>query len=212
LRNFGELLEIQIPDSVSNLKLPDPALMNYYNDKQHRTFWLDYEIGGGVSFELIKEILEINRADLGLEYDERKPIKIMINSGGGCCIEGSSIVDAITNSKTPIYTINMGMCYSMAGIVFMCGHQRYMMPSSSVLIHSGSLFVHNDTTKVIDYMEFNSAINNRIDELIVKSTFLTKEQLESKKTKEWYILAKECSDLGICDGVIGEDISLEELI
>lgn len=65
----------------------------------------------------------------------KKKIKVWINSGGGSIIHAMNIFSAITKSKTPVDTYNMGVCASAAGAIFMAGRKRYMCDYSQFMMH-----------------------------------------------------------------------------
>ena len=63
-----------------------------------------------------------------LDLMEKESIEIHINSTGGSIIDGYSIYSAIINAKTPINTVNVGLCASTASWLFLpylfCYNQR----------------------------------------------------------------------------------------
>ena len=79
-----------------------------------------------------------NKADEGIPVEDRKPIKLLIDSYGGSLVGGLMIADAIRLSKTPVYTVNAGTAYSAGLLVFITGHRRFCYPSASFLFHEGS--------------------------------------------------------------------------
>lgn len=126
-------------DGCVDLQLPDPSLVLYYRSHADRIIWLEDEIDEdaiGVANSIIN--WNIDDAKKGIPVNERKPIKIYINSPGGNLNECMAICDTMLMSKTPIYTINMNMAASAAAAIFMCGHKRVAFPSSFFLIHLGS--------------------------------------------------------------------------
>lgn len=59
----------------------------------------------------------------------RKPIKMYINSFGG------SVIDVISCSKTPIYTICNGYVMRAAFQLLLAGHKRYITPHATLMYH-----------------------------------------------------------------------------
>lgn len=84
---------------------------------------------------------------------ERKPIWIYLHNYGGNFDLEWSLIDVITASKTPIYTVNMGVCASAAADIFIAGHKRFMLPNARVMIHQGSTSLCGDTQKVFDAID-----------------------------------------------------------
>ena len=96
---------VGIPESVANLQLPDPVLRDYYLDEQERTFWVTTQIDNSL-LDLVKMIVKCNREDKGKPVEDRKPIKVFIDSPGGDVLALWTTIKAIEISKTPVYTIN----------------------------------------------------------------------------------------------------------
>lgn len=130
-------LTIEVPANVENLLLPDPGLLVYYHEKQHRTLWIDDFINEGLLFT-VKQILNWNREDAGIPIEQRQPIHMLIFSPGGELDFAFSLIDAIRMSKTPVVTVNMGNAMSAGLYILLAGHKRYAMPSSIAMLHSGS--------------------------------------------------------------------------
>ena len=124
-------------DGCANLSLPEPSIVHYYRSHAKRIIWLEDDINED-SIVIVNNIIAWNIEDAGKPIEDRKPIKIYINSPGGNLNECLAICDAIRMSETPVYTINLNMAASAAAAIFMCGHRRVAMPSAQFLIHLGS--------------------------------------------------------------------------
>ena len=69
-------LNVTLPmldSELENLKLPNPELVEYYNDVEKREMWINYDIDDSL-FDLTKKIYQYNKEDIGVPVDERKPI------------------------------------------------------------------------------------------------------------------------------------------
>lgn len=147
--------------------------------------------------------------DKGKDINDRKPIRIYLMNYGGDIDAMWSFVDMMNLSKTPIYTINMGQCASAAGIIFMAGDKRIMMPGATVMIHEGSGAFSGDANKVMDHMESYKANIKKMKEFILERTGIEAKMLNKKRTSDWEIDAKFCLENGVCD-MIAE--SLDDII
>jgi ATP-dependent Clp protease protease subunit len=69
-------------------------------------------------------------------------IQMVINSPGGTCAAGFSIIDIMEWSRLPIYTTGIGMISSMGLLVFMTGEKgrRVITARTSILSHRFSAF------------------------------------------------------------------------
>lgn len=151
--------------------------------------------------EIIRLIIEFNKEDLGKKPEERKPVKIFINSLGGSMTDAYAIMDSILMSETPVYTIGVGTCYSAGGLVLMAGHKRYMYPLASFMFHEGSAGIFGDAGKVKDTMKFYETQLKQMQTFILKKTKITPELYEQKLSNDWYLTSDECLTLGITDEI-----------
>ena len=139
--------------------------------------------------------------DKGKPVEERKPIRIYLMNYGGDIDAMWSFVDMMNLSKTPIYTINMGQCASAAGIIFMAGHKRIMMPNATVMIHEGSGAFSGDANKVMDHVESYKATIKKMKEFILSNTRIEAKLLNKKRNADWEIDAQFCLEYGVCDQI-----------
>jgi ATP-dependent Clp protease, protease subunit len=94
---------------------------------------------GPVTGESVREV--VNRL-LYLEAQRPgEPITFYLNSPGGSLTDGLIICDTIRMISSPVTTVCMGMCASMAAIILSVGlkGQRGIFPSGEVMIHQPSL-------------------------------------------------------------------------
>lgn len=179
---------------------------------QRRVIELMGDITDPLANVLIRSIIQINQEDEGIPVEERTPIKLLLSSDGGAVDAGFAMIDAIVCSKTPVYMINVGRQYSMAAIVGLAGHKRYAFKNSTFLIHDGSMTIRDSGNKVHDFIKFDLSLEKRMKEFVITRTNVSTKMYNSKARDEWYLFADEAKKLGFIDGIIGEDISLEEII
>ena len=115
-----------------------------------------------IANELVGWIFDYNRDDQDKPIEERKPIRLYIDSPGGDIIGGSAIINAIKVSKTPVYTINVGQWSSMAFLIGITGHRRFSLPDMTFLMHDGNLFASGSTNKAQDKMKFDERFENEV--------------------------------------------------
>ena len=206
-----ENLSVVIPKNLENLQLPDPDLLHQYEDEEARRIYLEGAIGteedimGENSTQIIKRILRYNREDKGTPINERKPILLFIDSGGGSGLECVVMANLILQSKTPVYTINMCCAYSAAGILLSCGHKRFALRGSTVLIHTYSAEVDGTRENIENQKRFFDKLDKRIVEVLTKQTKVDSKMYRQKAPKNWYLDDEECLKYGVIDKIV-EDI------
>jgi ATP-dependent protease ClpP protease subunit len=115
------------------------------------------------------QILQWNKEDKDVLVENRKPIKIFINSDGGEVDAVMNFIDMIKLSKTPIITIGMGKCYSSGGLMLIAGHKRYILSNTKFLLHDGSTGAIGNTGKVLDNLEFTQKMEQRLKNYILEN-------------------------------------------
>lgn len=191
------MFEIEIPANLENLQLPDPGLLAYYQNKEKRSFWIDFDIDTGL-LEITKEIIEINRLDADIPIEERKPIKIMIFSSGGDLYAAINLLNVMLISATPIHTYNMGMAMSAGLLILLAGSKRYCLGGSKAMIHSGSAGIMGTAEQVEDTSKDYKKTIEYMQDYILSRANIDKKEFGRKKARDWYLDVPEQLKYGIC--------------
>ena len=158
---------------------------------------------------IIEYILDINRLDASIEKKDkdykRDPIRLYINSPGGEATEGFALISAMELSKTPIHTINMGECSSMAFLISIAGDKRFALPYSEYLMHDGSLFAYGSANKVIDQVHFEDRQKREvIKPFVLSHSTMTEEEYDKLECKELYMTAHDALGYGFVDEIVND--------
>lgn len=203
-------IEVSIEKSLIEGGMIDELF--YLQDLKQRKLFLNADIDQFSVADIVKHIMQINKEDKGLEPHERMPILLYVTSNGGEVDSGFELIDVIMNSKTPVYTINLGYQYSMGFLIGLSGHKRFATRNAKFLMHDGSNFVYNSGAKAQDQMEFNRKIENRIKQYVLSRSKVSEEEYDSKLRVEWYLFADEAKEKGFVDYIIGEDCDINEIV
>lgn len=65
-------------------------------------------------------------------------VTIKIASPGGMVETGAALFTAFENTRAKVRTIGMGTVASIASLIWMAGHEREMMPGSTLMVHGPS--------------------------------------------------------------------------
>lgn len=157
------------------------------NDKQKKEqglddygiIYLSGPINGGVAEGVCKQIIEYNIKG------ETSQIQMIINSPGGSCPAGFSIIDMMEWSRLPIYTTGIGMIASMGLLIFMTGEQgrRVITPRTSILSHRFSAFNYGNHSQLIAGRKEEDLEHERI-----LTHYLNYSKIKDKKELEKYLL------------------------
>ena len=137
------------------------------DDLENRRLFINDVIDSDVIDTIVYHILRYNREDKDIPVESRKPILLYVNTNGGSVPDGYALIDAIMTSKTPVYTINQGYCYSMGFLIFISGKKRFATPNSTFLMHDGSSFAWDSTAKMKDRVDFEAGQLKCIQKIIL---------------------------------------------
>ena len=139
-----------------------------------------------------------------IPIEDRKPIKIYIDSNGGCLSDTFTMIDAIKLSKTPVWTICTGAAYSGGFFTFIAGHRRFAYDHASFLYHEGATATGADAGKFRNYAEFYQKELEQLKEVTLKYTKITPEEYKEHVKDDWWMTADEALKYGVCDEITKE--------
>ena len=203
-------IEIDIDKALLDSGMVDEIF--YLQDLKQRKLFLNVDVEQLSVADIVKHIMQFNKEDKGIESCERKPILLYVTSNGGEVDSGFELIDIIQNSKTPVYTINLGYQYSMGFLIGLAGTKRFATPNAKFLMHDGSNFVYNSGAKAQDQMEFQRRVEERMKRYILSRSKLTSEEYDSKLRVEWYLFADEAKEKGFVDYILGTDCDIDEVV
>jgi len=200
--DLDDILE-NIKTYTPNLELPDPDLRDLWLEEKNRIIWLDDSVSHD-SLPIIKRIMNYNIMDKGLPIEERKPIKLMLDTPGGSVDVMNVMVNAIKISKTPVWTINFTSALSAGAHILAAGHKRFAMPGSTVLVHSGSGNLSGTAEQIEKAKEYYDKVSKKADDQLLADTKIDKKTYKKKAPFDWYISAEEALEFGIIDKIIDD--------
>lgn len=195
-------------EELMDTTLPPPELVEFYRRLRDREIvWND--VINDCMIDIPLYIFKWNKEDAELPVEDRKPIKIFINSNGGDVNVTLFTASVIALSKTPVITIGMGRAYSSGGLLLMAGHKRLIFDTTSILIHDGSTGAIGDTGKVLDNLEFTKESEERVMNFILSHTKIPKELMRENYRRDWFMFSDDAIKYGIADKII---TSIDEII
>lgn len=130
-----------------------------------------------------------------------EPLYLHISSNGGSSHDGMIAIDAIRNSKRPIYTIVEGYAASAATLMSMVGAKRFITKNSYMLIHQLSGWSSGKFEELVDEHQNKTKLMDHIKELYQEYTKLTKEQLDEILKHDIWWRSEECLSYGLVDEI-----------
>lgn len=152
---------------------------------------------------LVRQIMAINDEDKNVKPEDRKPIVLYINSPGGTLTEGFPLVAVIEQSKTPVYTVNMGEWCSMAFLIGISGHKRFSLPYATFLMHEASGFSMGKISSMEEKIDFDRKFGEKaIKPLVLRHGNMLEKEYDLIAKKEFYMLPEEALEYGFIDEIV----------
>ena len=177
-----------------------------YPEHKKRELLLSDRISQGSVKDVIKDIFEINADDTAkaeiYKNWERTPIKLFINSYGGSIYDGLALVDVIKRSETPVHTICIGSCMSMALWVWLAGAKRLVGALSTLMFHDLSVLIADSTEGVKQELKEMTRLQELLVAEITEKSAVKEDTLRDYITRkaEWYIPSDEAITLKLATG------------
>lgn len=138
---------------------------------------------------LIKQVMYLQ------SLDRTGEITLYIDSNGGNVISGLSLYDVLKSLSVPLKTVCIGNAASMAGILFLAGDKRVMLPHSRLMLHDPSYSHSNiDGLKAHEIKEMVTDLDKVGEELVKIISDVTGhsvEEIREVTRKDSYYSAEE---------------------
>lgn len=175
----------------------------YYLDdyllNEYRSIYISSDINNQISQDIFGMLEYLNA------QSNNRPIIMYLNSPGGSVMDGNSIINFMKNSKSPIYTINVGNACSMAAILLLCGHKRMMLPNAFTMFHQMSRSFSKDISLRYTDMQVEKNLMDRLDvtmfNLIKEKANFPKEVLDQIYRHDVWLSDNECLKYGVIDEI-----------
>ena len=169
--------------------------INILNKNQH--LLLFSEINDESAIITVAKIRALN------ETRTKQPILIEINSPGGDVGSGIAIINAIHSSRIPIITLINGEACSMAALISMCGHERYIYKNSFWMLHPVQDLVGDYISFIKDRATYLEKLEITINSLVKEHTKLSEIDITKANHGELWFDAEQCLARGVVDKIAG---------
>ncbi len=128
-------------------------------------------------------------------------VRCIINSFGGGCSEGLAMYDYLRSLDVPITTIVNGICWSIAGPVFMAGDTRLISSSSNLMIHPVEGQAQGTANDFRAYADLMDKYGDKIVGIYVDKTGLPEATIRAYMATETYIESGQCVEQKFATGL-----------
>lgn len=136
--------------------------------------------------------------------DEKRPIKLYINSPGGSVTAGMAIYDTMQFVKPPVETVCVGLAASIAAFLLAAGEKgrRIALPNSEVLIHQVMGGVEGQAADIEIAAKQIVKTKAKVNSLLAKMTGQPLSRIEKDTDRDYWMTPEEAKEYGIIDEVI----------
>lgn len=154
---------------------------------------------GVVTDKTVEPLIDQIRA---LQIISDQPISLWINSGGGYLTDGFALIDTMRMSRVPIITIVQGQACSMAGLISVAGHRRFITENSRWMAHDIAAGGYDYGDKILARADAIRLWQKQCFDFLAANTKLTPKDLQYARNQELWLDDKQCFEKGIVDGQI----------
>lgn len=192
--NYPSVLHTDAKGNVTALDMATRLLRD-------RIILLTEEITNDTATNVVTQILYLN------SEDDKKPIQLWIQSPGGYCDAGFSIIDAMKISSAPIHTRGFGCVASMASLILASGKkgERKVLPNCSIMIHQPLGGYEGQASDIKIHYERIEQIKQASAKLLADASGSTVSKVLEAIDRDHYLSAQEAIEFGkkgLIDGII----------
>jgi ATP-dependent Clp protease protease subunit len=190
--------QILIPTVIEQTNMGERAYDIYSRLLKDRIIFLGTEIDDHVANIIIAQLLFLEAED------EKRDIKMFINSPGGIVTSALAIYDTMQFVKPNVQTICLGMAASAASLLLAAGEKgkRYILPNSRVMIHQPLGGVEGQVTDITIRAEEMLRIKNQLLDIYQKHTGQKRDKLERDMERDFFLSARDSKEYGLVDEII----------
>ena len=136
--------------------------------------------------------------------DAESDIHFYINSPGGSVTAGLAIYDTMQYITCDVATYCMGQAASMGAVLLAAGtaEKRNALPNARIMIHQPLAGMQGTATELEIHAKEVIRIKRKMNEILLKHSGQTLEQLEEDTDRENFMSAEESQKYGLIDNVL----------
>lgn len=136
--------------------------------------------------------------------DEKKDIKMFINSPGGSVTATLAVYDTMQFLKCDVQTICIGQAASGAALLLAAGEKgkRYSLPNSRIMIHQPIGGVEGQATDISIQAKEILRLKDRLNEILASHTGQKLAKVKVDVERDFFMGADEAKKYGLIDETI----------
>jgi len=191
-------MSILIPTVIEKTHAGERAYDIYSRLLKERIIFLGSAIDDTIANLIIAQLLFLE------SENNKKDIKLYINSPGGSVTAGMAIYDTMQYIKADVSTICIGMAASMGAVLLGAGQKgkRYALPNSEVMIHQVMGGAEGQAADIKIRAERILKMKDNLNKILVKHTGQPLKQIEKDTDRDFFMDGEQALKYGIIDKII----------
>lgn len=187
-----------IPTVIEKSHYGERAYDIYSRLLEERIIFLGSLINDVVANSVIAQLLFLD------SKDNKKDIKLYINSPGGSVSAGLAIYDTVQYVKSDVMTLCVGTAASMSATLLAAGSKgkRFALPNSEILIHQLMGGTEGQAEDIRINAEHILKVRDRLNNILAKHTGQKIERIAKDTDRDFYMTAEEAKEYGIIDKIV----------
>ncbi len=187
-----------IPTVIEKSPFGERAYDIYSRLLKERIIFLGGPIIDPIANSIIAQLLFLE------SEDEKKDIKLYINSPGGSVTAGMAVYDAMQYVKPDVSTVCVGVAASMAAVLLAAGARgkRFVLPNSEILLHQVMGGAEGQAIDIEISARHIVKIKDSLNKILAKHTGRPLSQVEKDTDRDFWMDAEEAKKYGIIDEII----------
>lgn len=134
----------------------------------------------------------------------KKEIALYINSPGGVVTAGMAIYDTMQFIRPAVSTLCVGQATSMGSLLLAAGEKgmRFATPNARIMVHQPSGGFQGQASDIERHARDIIKMKRRLNEVYVKHTGRTLEEVEKTLDRDHFMDADEAKDWGVIDKIL----------
>jgi len=187
-----------VPTVVEKTQMGERAYDIYSRLLKERIIFLGGPINDAVANTVIAQLLFLEHED------QKKEIKLYVNSPGGSVTAGLAIYDTMQYIKPDVSTICVGVAASMGAVLLAAGKKgkRVALPNSEVLLHQIMGGAEGQAVEIEITAKHILRTKDQLDQILAKHTGQSLSKIGKDTDRDFWMTAQEAKEYGVVDEII----------
>jgi ATP-dependent Clp protease protease subunit len=187
-----------IPTVIEKSQSGERAYDIYSRLLKERIIFLGGPINDAVANTVIAQLLFLDHED------QKKDIKLYINSPGGSVTAGMAIYDTMQYVKSDVSTMCVGIAASMSAFLLAAGKKgkRLALPNSQILLHQVMGGAEGQAIEIEIAAKQIVKTKQQLNQLLAKHTGQPLTKIEKDTDRDFWLSADEAKTYGVVDEIV----------